>query len=215
MESIRKEMRDLRRDFNYGTLDVSEVPENPIELLKTWLEDAIKLKIKDANAMVLATSTNNQPDTRVLLIRDIVENGFHFYTNYGSKKAQDIEQNSKGCVNIFWPEMERQIRMHVTVEKIPGTLSDDYFKTRPRDSQIGAWASVQSEELASRGIMEDRIKELEKKFEGKEVPRPNVWGGYIIKPNYYEFWQGRPSRLHDRVTYEKNDANWDIKRLYP
>lgn len=215
MDSIRKEMRDLRRDFNYGTLDVSEVPENPIELLKTWLEDAIKLEIKDANAMVLATSTNNQPDTRVLLIRDIVDNGFHFYTNYGSKKARDIEQNSNACVNIFWPEMERQIRMHVTVEKIPETLSDDYFKTRPRDSQIGAWASVQSEELASRDIMEDKIKELEKKFEGKDVPRPDVWGGYIVKPNYYEFWQGRPNRLHDRVTYEQNGENWNTKRLYP
>lgn len=215
MEDIRKEMRDLRRDFDYGTMDVSDVPANPIELLKTWLSDAISLKIKDANAFVISTAVNNQPDSRVVLIRDILEDGFHFYTNYGSKKAADLEQNKLGAVNIFWPDMDRQIRMNVLVEKINSNLSDDYFKTRPRASQIGAWASIQSTELSSRKELEKRIAALELKFEGKDVRRPEFWGGYKITPSYYEFWQGRPSRLHDRVIYDLTSESWKIKRLYP
>ena len=146
MENIREDMRDLRRDFNYGTLDAKDVPSNPFELLKTWLDDAIQLKIKDANAFVLSTSINNQPDSRVVLIRDITDNAIHFYTNYGSKKASELASNPKGAVNIFWPDMDRQIRMKVEVKKLDEKLSDDYFKTRPRASQIGAWASIQSEE---------------------------------------------------------------------
>ncbi len=215
MEDIRKEMRDLRRDFDYGTLDVTDVPEDPIELLKTWLADAVSLKIKDANAFVISTVVNGQPDSRVVLIRDILEDGFHFYTNYGSKKALDLEGNNKVAINIFWPEMDRQIRMYAIVEKLSNTLSDDYFKTRPRASQIGAWASIQSTELDTRQTLEKRIEDLEKQFEGKEVTRPNFWGGYKVSPSYYEFWQGRPSRLHDRIIYKSSDSNWIIKRLYP
>lgn len=216
MKNIREDMRDLRRDFNYGTLDVKDVPQNPFELLKVWLDDAIKLKIKDANAFVLSTSVDGQPDSRVVLIRDITEKSIHFYTNYGSKKSSELEHNPKAAVNIFWPDMDRQIRMQVEVKKLDEKLSDDYFKTRPRKSQIGAWASIQSEELASREKLEDKLLELEKQFEGQEVPRPDFWGGFELVPNYFEFWQGRPSRLHDRIIYEEGSGSqWSTKRLYP
>ncbi len=215
MEDIRKEMRDLRRDFDYGTLDVKDVPENPFELLKSWLDDAVKMKIKDANAFVLSTAVNGQPDARVVLIRDITEKGIHFYTNYGSKKSKELAANPKASVNIFWPDLDRQIRMTVEVKKLPESLSDDYFATRPRMSQIGAWASAQSEELESREKLEENLAALEKQFEGKEVTRPEFWGGFELTPSYFEFWQGRPSRLHDRVIYEGNGSAWTTKRLYP
>ena len=215
MEDIRKEMRDLRRDFDYGTLDVKDVPENPFELLKSWLDDAVKMKIKDANAFVLSTAVNGQPDARVVLIRDITEKGIHFYTNYGSKKSKELAANPKASVNIFWPDLDRQIRMTVEVKKLPKSLSDDYFATRPRMSQIGAWASAQSEELESREKLEENLAALEKQFEGKEVTRPEFWGGFELTPSYFEFWQGRPSRLHDRVIYEGNGSAWTTKRLYP
>ena len=215
MEDIRKEMRDLRRDFDYGTLDVKDVPENPFELLKSWLDDAVKMKIKDANAFVLSTAVNGQPDARVVLIRDITEKGIHFYTNYGSKKSKELAANPKASVNIFWPDLDRQIRMTVEVKKLPESLSDDYFATRPRMSQIGAWASAQSEELESREKLEENLAALEKQFEGKEVTRPEFWGGFELTPSYFEFWQGRPSRLHDRVIYEGNGNAWTTKRLYP
>lgn len=209
-------MRDIRRDFNYGTLDQKEVPKNPFDLLKQWLDDAVQEKIKDANAFVLSTAVENQPDSRVVLIRDVTGNALHFYTNYDSKKSEDLLINSKAAVNIFWADLDRQIRMRVRVEKLSAELSDDYFKTRPRASQIGAWASAQSNVLESREVLEERIKELEVEFEGKEVVRPEFWGGYALIPDYFEFWQGRPSRLHDRVIYEKQQgANWLTKRLYP
>ena len=215
MEDIRKEMRYLRRDFDFGTLDVKDVPANPFDLLKSWLDAAVKMKIKDANAFVLATSVDGQPDARVVLIRDITENGIHFYTNYGSKKSQELEVNPKASVNIFWPDLDRQIRMTAGVKRLPESLSDDYFSTRPRASQIGAWASAQSQELESREKLEENIADLEERFEGKEVPRPDFWGGFELSPSFFEFWQGRPSRLHDRVIYEGNKSSWNTKRLYP
>lgn len=215
MDSIRKELRDIRRDFEYGTLDPSEVPSDPIQLLKSWLNDAIKLEIKDANAFVLSTAIENQPDSRVLLIRDVVDEGIHFYTNYGSSKARAIAKNNKASINIFWPEMDRQIRIKVELSKLDERLSDDYFKTRPRASQIGAWASKQSDELASREKLDEIIESLEKEFEGIEVDRPPFWGGYLAKALHFEFWQGRPNRLHDRVVYYNTKDNWKTKRLFP
>lgn len=215
MEEIRKKMRDIRRDFDYGTLDEKEVPENPFVLFKSWLDKAVESEIKDANAFVLSTSVNEQPDARVLLLRDVTEKEIHFYTNYESKKAQDLLLNSKAAVNIFWPDLDRQIRLRVQVEKLSPELSDDYFKTRPRGSQIGAWASSQSDVLSTRNELEEKIKALEEKFKDQDVPRPEFWGGYALLPDYFEFWQGRPSRLHDRIVYEKEEEKWKVSRLYP
>jgi len=215
MSDVRKDMRDLRRDFNFGSLSKKDVPEDPLELLKLWLSHAIELKVKDANAFVLSTVLEGQVDSRVLLIRDITNTEIHFYTNYGSKKAKDIASNNKVALNIFWPDLERQIRIHANLSKLSEKLSDDYFKTRPRDSQIGAWASMQSDTLANREILEDRIKKFSKEFEGKEVPRPDHWGGYAADPFYIEFWQGRPNRLHDRIVYVQEGEKWLIQRLFP
>tara|TARA_B110000046_G_scaffold52102_1_gene58203 strand:- start:72367 stop:73014 length:648 start_codon:yes stop_codon:yes gene_type:complete len=215
MKNIRQDIRDLRRDFNYGTLDAQDVPRNPFDLLKVWLDDAVKLKIKDANAFVLSTSVNSQPDSRVVLIRDITDKAIHFYTNYESKKASELASNSKAAMNIFWPDLDRQIRMQVEVKKLDENLSNDYFKTRPRKSQIGAWASAQSEELESRQKLEDKLFDLEKQFEGQEVTRPDFWGGFELVPSYFEFWQGRPSRLHDRIIYKGSASSWKTTRLYP
>lgn len=214
-KNIREQMRDLRRDFEFGTLDVKDVPENPIELLKSWLKDAVNANVKDANAFMLSTVQNNWPDARILLIRDIVEEGFHFYTNYGSKKASDIENNNKAAATIFWPDLERQVRMKIELSRLDPQLSDDYFRTRPRKSQIGAWASKQSNLLDSRKALEERIAYYEAKFEGKAVSRPEFWGGYYAKIIEYEFWQGRNSRLHDRITYTAEGTDWNVERLYP
>ena len=215
MSDIRKNMRDLRRDFNFGTFDPSQAPADPFQLLKAWLQDAIDLKVKDANAFVLSTVNDGFPDSRVLLIRDISDQEIHFYTNYQSKKAMDIESNPQVSMNVFWPDLERQIRIHATLSKLSEQLSDDYFKTRPRASQIGAWASSQSQALASREELESRIAHYEQEFEGREVQRPPHWGGYAASPKYLEFWQGRPNRLHDRISYQKTDGAWQTGRLYP
>lgn len=214
-KNIREQMRDLRRNFEMGTLDQKDVPEQPIELLKSWLNDAVKAEVKDANAFMLSTEVDGWPDARILLIRDIVEDGFHFYTNYGSKKAKDIASNQKAAATIFWPDLERQVRLKIELSKLDSKLSDDYFNTRPRLSQIGAWASKQSELLESRAILEERLDYYQKEFEGKEVKRPEFWGGYHAKIVRYEFWQGRNSRLHDRITYEAEGEAWKVARLYP
>lgn len=215
MEDIRKSMRDIRRNFEWGTLDESEVPKDPIDLLKDWLDTAVKHNIKDANAFVLSTYNGKFPDSRVLLIRDITKNAFHFYTNYGSKKSQDMEKYPSVAINIFWPDLERQIRMQATVQKLTKEKSEDYFKTRPRASQIGAWASQQSDLLENRKELEDRVKHFEQKFANQEVPKPDFWGGFEAVPIQLEFWQGRPNRLHDRIQYFQENGNWSIRRLNP
>jgi len=215
MEDIRKSMRDIRRNFDWGSLDESDLPIDPIELLKKWLEIAIKNEIKDSNAFVLSTVYKGIPDSRVLLIRDITEHSVHFYTNYGSKKSQDIEKNSKVAINIFWPELERQIRLQADVKRLSESKSDDYFSSRPRASQIGAWASNQSQLIMNRDSLESKVKFYEKKFANQDVPRPDFWGGYEAIPFEIEFWQGRPNRLHDRIVYTSNENSWNIHRLNP
>lgn len=215
MSDIRKKVKSIRRDFEQGTLSESDAPEDPIDLLHEWLELAINNELKDPNAFVLSTVKNGQPDSRVVLLRDAHEDGLQFFTNYSSKKGEDLVRNNRVSLNFFWAELDRQIRIHGTVDKLSSEYSDDYFHSRPRASQIGAWASSQSHELKSRKLLESRIKELEERFKDQEVPRPEFWGGYLITPSYFEFWQGRSSRLHDRIIYEQDGENWKIKRLFP
>lgn len=215
MEKVREKVKNIRRDFDYDSLHEKDVPKLPLDLLLQWLDDAIKAEIKEPNAFVLSTVNNAQPDSRVLLLRDAREEGLEFYTNYSSKKGQDLTHNNLVSINFLWVDLGRQVRIHAKVERLATHLSDEYFASRPRESQIGAWASNQSHKLKSRESLEERIAEIEKKFKGEKVPRPDFWGGYLAVPFYYEFWQGRASRLHDRIVYEQEGGDWQIKRLFP
>lgn len=215
MEEVRKNVESVRREFNFGSLDLSDVPNNPIEIMEQWLADGIAKQEKDPNAFVLSTVKDGMPDSRVVLLRDFTENGLTFFTNYQSKKGNDLLDNQLVAVNFYWIDLDRQVRIQGKVTKVAAKVSDEYFNSRPRSSQIGAWASNQSTVIASRGTIEERVAELEKKYEGQDVPRPEHWGGYIITPINYEFWQGRASRLHDRLAFHFENGAWTANRLAP
>lgn len=205
----------VRKDYVKHVLEESDCLDSPIKMLENWLNDALK-ETEDANAMTLTTvNADGRPSSRVVLIRKLDERGIIFYSNYSSKKATDLNENPNAAVNFFWPWLERQVRVEGTVIRLPEEESDTYFKSRPRESQIGAWASAQSDEMTSRDQLEKRVEEVSLKFEGQDVPRPEFWGGFIIQPNLFEFWQGRASRLHDRIKYEPFENRWKFKRLFP
>ena len=212
---IRKHINSERRDFELSKLNDIEIDKDPIVFFEKWLSSAIENKVSEPNAFCLSTVFENQPSSRILYIRDVIENGLVFYTNYESRKGMNLAHNSNASMNFFWAEMERQIRIEGVVEKASDEISDTYFASRPRASQIGAWASAQSSGLDSREELEAIIEKYTIEFEGKDVPRPDFWGGYILKPSYFEFWQGRKSRLHDRFAYSRKDDNWEIKRMFP
>lgn len=215
MKDISHKVKNIRRDFEKASLGEEDTPKNPLDLFKEWVHEAMEAEIKDPNAFVVSTYANEEVDSRVVLLRDVDESGLQFFTNYGSKKGQELAKHKQAAINFFWADLDRQIRLKVKVEKLDEALSDEYFQSRPRESQIGAWASKQSSQLESREFLEEEVKRLTKKFEGKEVPRPEFWGGYLAKPYYYEFWQGRKSRLHDRINYEWKDSQWQKHRLFP
>ncbi len=209
-----KSIKDLRTDYLKSELNVKDLTEEPIILFQQWLTQAIAYS-DDANAFVLSTvNSNGVPSSRVLLLRDATKKGFSFFTNYSSRKSQEIEVNPNVCMNFFWPEMERQVRINGSISRLSEQESDDYFVSRPYESRIGAWCSPQSQVIESRDVLENKIQELKKKYPN-EVPRPKNWGGFTILPNEIEFWQGRASRLHDRFLYSKEGENWTINRLAP
>ena len=209
-----KSIKDLRTDYQKSELNVNDLTEEPIILFQQWLTQAITYS-NDANAFVLSTvNSNGVPSSRVLLLRDATKKGFSFFTNYSSRKSQEIEVNPNVCMNFFWPEMERQVRINGSISRLSEQESDDYFNSRPYESRIGAWCSPQSQVIESREVFENKIQELKNKYPN-EVPRPENWGGYTIVPNEIEFWQGRASRLHDRFLYSKEGENWTINRLAP
>ena len=209
-----KSIKNLRTDYLKNELNVEDLDEEPVTLFKKWLLQAISYS-NDANAFVLSTvNSYGLPSSRVLLLRDVTEKGFSFFTNYSSRKSQEIEVNPNVCMNFFWPEMERQVRINGSIIRLSEKESDDYFNSRPYESKIGAWSSPQSQVIKSREVLEKKIKELKKKYPNK-VPRPENWGGYFIIPNEIEFWQGRASRLHDRFLYKKEGKSWMISRLAP
>lgn len=205
----------VRRDYVKHTLEEKDCLADPIEMLDDWLKEALN-ESEDANAMTLTSiDESGFPDSRVVLIRKLDERGIVFYTNYESAKGKDIAKDPKVSVNFFWPWLERQVRIKGVAERLSSAESDAYFRSRPRPSQLGAWSSIQSETMHSRDELEKRIEEFTQKFEGQDVPRPPHWGGYIIRPTYFEFWQGRASRLHDRIVYEPVGSGWGFKRLFP
>ena len=190
--------------------------DNPIKQYEKWFDEALKSNILDPYAACLSTVDNlGRPSSRILYIRDIIPNGFVFYTNYNSNKGSDLNDNKHACLNVFWAELERQIRIQGIINKVEEGISDKYFNSRPRASQIGAWASNQSKKIKDRLELESKIKYYEQQFENKNVSRPPHWGGYCLSPTLLEFWQGRSSRLHDRIVYTKDNNKWSKSRLSP
>jgi len=206
----------LRKEYLHATLDENSVDGLPEHQFKKWLTEAVSAEIPEANAMMLATvGDDNRPSSRIVLLRDLTENGLGFFTNYLSRKGYDIEKNPFGAITFFWPQLERQIRIEGRITKVDAVDSDTYFAQRPRGSQLGAWISMQSSRIADRNVLDTKGLIYQKQFEGKDVPRPDYWGGYHLQPDYFEFWQGRENRLHDRICYEKGNAGWEIFRLAP
>lgn len=207
---------DIRKEYKLQTLLETDVATDPTVQFDKWWDEAIKSDIDEVNAMTLATADkNNIPSARIVLLKGYDKKGFVFFTNYQSHKGQQLQQNHNACLVFFWKELERQIRITGTVEKISAAESDAYFTSRPAGSRIGAWASPQSSVIASRMVIEEKSKELEQQYADKNIPRPPHWGGYIVKPQQIEFWQGRPSRLHDRIQYSLQKDRWVIERLAP
>ena len=207
---------DLRKEYTLTGLDKADVLPNPIAQFRVWFDAALKAGVPEPNAMHISTVTaDGRPDGRIVLIKDISDAGFVFYTNYESRKGRDLIDRPFAALTFFYPELERQIRIEGRVEKVSAEESDAYFNSRPRGSQIGAWVSQQSTAVESRDVLESRQRELETQFDGQPVPRPPHWGGFRVVPDALEFWQGRPSRLHDRIRYRWADRNWVIERLSP
>ncbi|MFT2011048.1 pyridoxamine 5'-phosphate oxidase [Pontibacter sp. 13R65] len=215
--ALSHNIADIRINYSKKELTEDVVSKDPLQQFSTWLQEAIEAEVLEPTAFVLSTVDNrNRPSSRVLLLKDVSENGFTFFTNYESRKGRCIEENPFVALTFFWPELERQVRIEGQVRKVDTGFSDDYFHSRPRGSQIGAWASPQSREISSRSVLEDAGKRYEIEFADKElVPRPPHWGGYSLSPDYIEFWQGRPNRLHDRIVFEKQETTWLTKRLAP
>lgn len=210
-------LRDVRRDFNMGSLDETNLPVDPFDLFLNWKNHAAASNLPDYNAMSLATiDADGFPSSRIVLLREASPNSLCFYTNYQSSKGHDLALNPKASLLFFWPTLERQIRIRGVTEKLSARQSDAYFASRPRDSQIGAWSSPQSEVVASRGFLDENFARYEENFKSDpSIPRPPHWGGYRLTPATYEFWQGRPSRMHDRFRASFVSGSWQWDRLAP
>ncbi len=208
---------DIRRDYMRHSLDETHTIENPIDQFRSWFAEALQAQVMEPNAMTLATAdTEGRPSARIVLLKGIEDSGFVFYTNYESRKGHELLLNPHASLVFFWPELERQVRIEGTVDKVSELESYEYFKSRPFESRIGAWASQQSSIVENREALEKRYTELSEQYSsGMEVPLPPFWGGYILRPTHVEFWQGRPGRLHDRILYTPEGDAWQRVRLSP
>jgi len=217
MGQVNQHISQLREDFMKGELSENNLNKTPDLQFEQWMKDAIDAKVNEVPACNLATvDKNNKPSARIIYLREFSNNEFYFYTNYDSRKGIQIAENPNVCLTFFWPELERQIRIEgVITQKAEAEKSDAYFNARPQDSKIGAWSSPQSRVLNNREELNTFIEGNKTKFNNQEIPRPEFWGGYIIKANYYEFWQGRKNRLHDRIAFTLENGNWKIERLAP
>ena len=213
-----KDLSNYRKSYEKSELLETTIPEDPINLFNKWFHEMEEFgSNEEVNAMTVATiGLDGFPKSRVVLMKKFNEEGFIFYTNYNSEKGKAIQNNPNVCLSFFWHSMERQVIIKGIAEKTTETISDNYFQTRPDGSKLGAIVSLQSEIITSREILDAKLKDLEKQFDGKEIPRPEYWGGFLVKPLEVEFWQGRANRLHDRIKYTlQNDFSWKQERLSP
>jgi pyridoxamine 5'-phosphate oxidase len=214
MSDLLKDLRNDHHDFQDGSFEPpkSSEPWTPFHL---WTKEAIAANVKEANAMSVSTvNASGQPSTRMVYLKDIIDNSLIFYSNFDSAKSADISVNNQCCLLFYWPEQSRQIKIYGKVSRLSANLSNEYFQSRPYESKIGAWASHQSAELKNKADLLQRVQDLKQQFP-TDVPCPPNWGGFSIKPNYFEFWQGQPSRLHDRVVFDLRGGSWTKKRLNP
>src|SRR5690606_20202260 len=215
---MQEELSHIRTDYTKLQLDESMLKENPFQQFSEWMEAAIQANVMEPNAMTIATvSKDGKPSSRIVLLRGFDDKGFVFFTNYESKKGIELLENPHIALNFFWPALERQIRIEGAVSKISYEDSLTYFQSRPKESQISAWASPQSHTIENRSVLEEKVKQLEEQYATQEVlPKPEFWGGYLVTPTYFEFSQGRANRLHDRLVFEKTPENaWQVKRIAP
>ena len=216
MDELQKHISKIRKDFLFGELNEKDIEPNPFFQFEKWLLEAVALQVPEAQAMNLATvSSENKPSSRIVYLREFKNHEFTFYSNYDSKKGVDLKNNPNACLNFFWPQLERQVRIEGIVKKASEEVSDNYFNSRPDPSKIGAWASQQSEKINSRHELEKKVVEIENRFNNQTIVRPPFWGGWVLQANYYEFWQGRKNRLHDRFEYQLQNNSWLVNRLSP
>lgn len=213
----RGQLGSVRKEYSLRELDVSDVNANPIDQFEGWFKEALEREGDEANATTLSTiGLDGHPNGRIVLLKFYSEDGFTIYTNYNSVKGQELSNHAFASLTFYWKSLERQVRIRGNVEKVDPVISDEYYNSRPRASRIGAWASPQSQEIKNREVLEEKEQFYENKFDGLEtIPRPEGWGGFMINPTTIEFWQGRPSRLHDRIVYQLDGTDWKIKRLAP
>ncbi len=205
-----------RQEYGSQRLIVEKMHANPVKQFRLWFKEAERAGVKEPNTMTLATvSQQGQPTIRIMLMKEITDQGLVFYTNFKSRKGREMEELPKAALNFYWQDLERQVRFDGTVTKVPDDESDEYFHTRPRGSQLGAWVSEQSEPIPSRDYLEAQLKVYESRYKEHDIPRPTHWGGYLLTPVRVEFWQGGPHRLHDRIQYSLNNEHWDLQRLAP
>lgn len=207
---------DIRKTYQKQSLSEADVDANPLSQFEKWWLEATSSHVDEVNAMVLATSDKNgRPSARTVLLKGISDEGFIFFTNYNSRKAAEIHENPRAALVFFWKELERQVRIEGIIKKVSEADSEAYFRSRPPESQIGAWVSPQSSVIPSRSFLEDEQHRFEEKFSDGDIPKPPFWGGYVVIPESVEFWQGRPGRLHDRLLYTRKETEWMIGRLAP
>lgn len=209
-------LADLRKEYTRAGLREAEADRDPIEQFGKWFDETLAADLYEPNAMTLATATSDgKPSARVVLLKGFDERGFVFYTNYGGRKSRELGENPYCALVFYWGELERQVRIEGRALRVSAEESDAYYRSRPQGSKLGAWASEQSQPVEDRGTLEKRLRDLETRYQGLEVPRPPFWGGYRVEPEEIEFWQGRENRLHDRLLYRRSEGGWDMLRLQP
>lgn len=213
---MKPDLASLRREYAKAKLDFDTIAKNPVTQFELWFMEALSASVLEANAMTLSTvSESGRPSSRIVLLKGVENGKFVFFSNYQSNKGRELEANPYCALNFFWAELERQVRIEGVASRISEKRSQEYFQSRPKGAQIGAWASPQSSSIETRGILELRYRELESRFGDKEIPKPKQWGGFEVEPFLVEFWQGRPNRLHDRILFVKDANAWEMRRLAP